>query len=92
MRAVAIFGLCSSARDLKPFQKHSDATWRIGLPADSGEADAILIFGGGGTVHRHLAQLVKLKLPVLVVPCRSGNDFARALKLRNIRDAVVAWR
>jgi diacylglycerol kinase (ATP) len=91
MRAAAIFGLGSSTKDLKPFQKCSDATWRIGLPAGSSEADAILIFGGDGTVHRHLAQLAKLELPVLVVPCGSGNDFARALKLRSVRDSVAAW-
>lgn len=62
------------------------------MPADSTSADAILIFGGDGTVHRHLAQLVKLQIPVLVVPHGSGNDFARALKLRTIGDALSAWR
>jgi hypothetical protein len=78
MRAAAIFGPGSSIEDLKPFQKGSDVTWLFGLPATSGAADAILIFGGDGTVHRHLPQLIKLRLPVLVVPCGSGNDFARA--------------
>src|SRR5712692_9954581 len=92
MRAAAIFGLGSSTKDLKPFQKNSDATWLVGLPASSSEADAILIFGGDGTVHRHLAQLVKLQLPVLVLPCGSGNDFARALNLRSIGDSLAAWR
>jgi diacylglycerol kinase (ATP) len=92
MRAAAILGLSASEKDLKPFQKESYATWLIGLPASSTEADAILIFGGDGTVHRHLAQLVKLQLPVLVVPCGSGNDFARALNLRSTRDALAAWR
>jgi diacylglycerol kinase (ATP) len=92
MRAAAIFGLSSSGKDLSPFQRESNATWVIGLPASSSDADAIFIFGGDGTVHRHLAQLVKLQLPVLVVPCGSGNDFARALKLHSIRDSVAAWR
>src|SRR5437899_3930756 len=92
MRAAAILGLGSSTKELKPFQKNSDATWLIGLPASGSEADAILIFGGDGTVHRHLAQLVKLQLPVLVVPRGSGNDFARALNLRSIRDSLAAWR
>jgi len=92
MRAAAIFGLSASEKDLKPFQKESNVTWLIGLPESSSEADAILIFGGDGTVHRHLAQLVKLQLPVLVVPCGSGNDFARALNLRSTRDALSAWR
>ncbi len=92
MRAAAILGLSASERDLKPFQKESDVTWLIGLPASPSEADAVLIFGGDGTVHRHLAQLVNLQLPVLVVPCGSGNDFARALNLRNTNDALSAWR
>jgi diacylglycerol kinase (ATP) len=92
MRAAAIFGLGSSTQALKPFQKNSPAAWLIGMPASSSEADAILIFGGDGTVHRHLAQLVSLQLPVLVVPCGSGNDFARALNLRSIRHSLAAWR
>jgi diacylglycerol kinase (ATP) len=92
MRAAVIFGLGSSTKDLRPFQKDSHAEWLIGLPATASEADAILVFGGDGTVHRHLAALVKLGLPVLVVPCGSGNDFARALGLRRVRDSLAAWR
>jgi len=33
-----------------------------------------------------------LQLPVLVVPCGSGNDFARALGLGSVRDSLGAWR
>jgi len=62
------------------------------MPGSAGEADAVLIFGGDGTVHRHLGLLVRLGLPVLVVPAGSGNDFARALGLRGVRDSLVAWR
>jgi diacylglycerol kinase (ATP) len=91
MRAAAILGLASSEKDLRPFQKASDATWHIGVPASSSNADAILVFGGDGTVHRHLAQLVRLQLPVLVVPHGSGNDFARALNLGSVSDSLAAW-
>ncbi len=91
MRAAAIFGPGCSAKDLKPFQKNSEATWLIGFPAYSSEADAVLVFGGDGTVHRHLAELVRLRLPVLVVPCGGGNDFARALNLHSFRDSLAAW-
>ncbi len=91
MRAAAIFGPGASAGNLKPFQA-SEVTWRTGMPEASSEADAIVIFGGDGTVHRHLPQLVKLQLPVLVVPCGSGNDFAQALGLLGVRDSLVAWR
>jgi diacylglycerol kinase (ATP) len=92
MRAAAILGLGSSVKQLRPFQKNSSVQWTLGLPATANDADAVLIFGGDGTIHRHLAALVELRLPVLVVPCGSGNDFARALKLRSVNDALAAWR
>ncbi len=90
MRVAAILGLGSSARHLKPFARISDA--QLGLPTHPTDADAILIFGGDGTVHRHLPQLVRLQLPVLVVPHGSGNDFARALALRSPASALGAWQ
>src|SRR5947199_10485693 len=92
MRASAIFGPGSSEKDLKPFQKNSSVTWLIGMPAGSKEADAVLIFGGDGTVHRYLEQLVKLQLPLLVLPRGSGNAFNRPAPLKNVRDAVSEWR
>jgi diacylglycerol kinase (ATP) len=96
MRAAAILGLGCSPKDLQPFQygipNKSEIDWRIGLPAAAGLADVILLFGGDGTIHRHLSQLVKLGLPVLVVPAGSGNDFARALGLRSVRDSLAVWR
>jgi diacylglycerol kinase (ATP) len=92
MRAAAIVGLGCSPKSLKPFQTDLSIHWQIGLPSAPDEADVILLFGGDGTIHRHLSQLVKLGLPVLVVPAGSGNDFARALGLRSVRDSVAAWR
>src|SRR6516162_6298421 len=92
MRAAAIFGLGTSTRDLKPIQAATSVEWVIGLPSSREAADAVLILGGDGTVHRHLGALVKLGLPVLVVPAGSGNDFARALGLLRVRDSLEAWR
>ncbi len=92
MRAAAILGLGCSAKDLRPFQTDTSVEWRVGMPASGEEADAILLFGGDGTIHRHLGQLVRLGLPVLIVPAGSGNDFARALGLRSVRDSRVAWK
>jgi diacylglycerol kinase (ATP) len=92
MRAAAIFGLGCSAENLVPFQTGTSIDWRIGMPAAADQADILLIFGGDGTIHRHLCQLVKLGLPVLIVPAGSGNDFARALGLRRVRDSLAAWR
>jgi diacylglycerol kinase (ATP) len=92
MRAAVIFGLGTSPANLDPFRAGSATEWIEGVPASSADADAILIFGGDGTIHRHLPALVRLGLPVLVVPAGSGNDFARALNLRSIRDSLRAWR
>jgi len=92
MRAAAILGLGCSVKNLKPFQTDLAISWRIGMPATAEQADVVLLFGGDGTIHRHLSQLVKLGLPVLVVPVGSGNDFARALGLARVRDSLAAWR
>jgi diacylglycerol kinase (ATP) len=90
MRAAVVFGPGSYQREFKRFQKNS--TWLIGMPSSSADADAILIFGGDGTIHRHLPELFRLQLPMLVVPCGSGNDFARALNLRKPTHSLDAWR
>jgi diacylglycerol kinase (ATP) len=64
----------------------------MGMPADRTEVDIILLFGGDGTIHRHLGQLVKLGLPLLVVPAGSGNDFAHSQGLKRVRDSLAAWQ
>src|ERR1700693_1346596 len=92
MRAAAILGLGCSPANIKPFQTDAMIDWCIGMPAAADQADVVLLFGGDGTIHRHLSQLVKLGLPVLVVPTGSGNDFARALGLRRVRDSLSAWQ
>jgi diacylglycerol kinase (ATP) len=91
MRAAAILGLGSTLPDLQPFQL-AETEWTIGLPSTPEGLEAILVFGGDGTVHRHLRALVHLHLPVLVVPAGSGNDFARALGLLREDDSLAAWK
>src|SRR5438477_12770219 len=88
MRAAAILGPGNVSGFLKKFQDVEGVEW-IGSPE---QADAIVIFGGDGTVHWQLPTLVNSHLPVLVVPCGSGNDFARALGLTGVRDSLDAWR
>jgi len=59
---------------------------------ETANCSAVLIFGGDGTVHRYLPELHRRKLPVLVVPSGSGNDFAKAMGLRNEEIALEAWK
>jgi len=59
---------------------------------DSTNYSAALIFGGDGTVHRHLPQLHQNKIPTLVVPTGSGNDFAKGLGIRSVEIALQAWQ
>jgi diacylglycerol kinase (ATP) len=92
MRAAIILGLGVFPSDVKRFQAGSSTEWLAGLPAFRSDADAIVIFGGDGTIHRHLQALVRLQVPVLMVPAGSGNDFARALNLGSIKDSLRVWR
>ena len=91
MRAAAILGPGNVSKYVERFKRVASAAWTEGPPASSTDADVVVIFGGDGTIHRHLSQLVTLGLPVLVVPCGSGNDFARALNLRSVSDSLAAW-
>jgi diacylglycerol kinase (ATP) len=59
---------------------------------DPANFSAALIFGGDGTVHRHLPQLHQQKIRTLVVPAGSGNDFAKALGIRSVEIALRAWQ
>jgi diacylglycerol kinase (ATP) len=88
MRAAAILGPGNLARPVAAFQRLTGVEWTSLIE----QADAAVIFGGDGTVHRHLSELVELEIPVLIVPCGSGNDFARALGIRRLSDAVAAWK
>jgi diacylglycerol kinase (ATP) len=87
MRAAAILGPGNVAKSMLAFQRATNVQWTSLVE----QADVVVIFGGDGTVHRNLSTLVDLDVPLLIVPCGSGNDFARALNIRNVRDAVKAW-
>src|SRR5882724_2568095 len=89
MRAAAIIGPGTSERNLRPFRAADPSAEWTNNPAT---ADAILLFGGDGTLHHHLTGLVNLAKPVLIVPTGSGNDFARALNLRSASDSLAAWK
>lgn len=89
MRVAIIRGPRVTPERSLPFQNAVDAEWKNEL---SGELDAVLVFGGDGTVHRHLKELRELNAPVLVIPVGSGNDFASSLGIHNPRHALSLWK
>jgi diacylglycerol kinase (ATP) len=91
MTAIALLHPDVSPTVVEHFRAHADIRIQENLQ-ETASCSAVLIFGGDGTVHRHLPELHKLKLPVLVVPSGSGNDFAKAMGLRNEEMAIEAWR
>jgi diacylglycerol kinase (ATP) len=88
MHAAAILGPGNVAKPLAAFQRAASTQWTSLIE----QADAIVIFGGDGTIHHNLRTLVELGVPLMVVPCGSGNDFARALGLQTPRDSLSAWQ
>ncbi len=56
------------------------------------QPDAALIFGGDGTVHRHLGGLALKQISTLIVPVGSANDFAQSIGIANAEQALAAWR
>jgi len=91
VKAAALLGPAASERDIHKFR--FSAAVNLAVTSNlSRECDAAIVFGGDGTVHRHLSELKNLKIPLLVVPRGSGNDFAKALGIRNEAIALRAWK
>lgn len=80
-KAAESFRNVLSAIQIVPDFEHANAS-----------LSAALIFGGDGTIHRHLQQLYERKIPALVVPAGSGNDFAKSLGITNKKTALAAWK
>jgi len=92
MIAAALLRPDVSPAAVEPF-RHAGCDIQIQTSLNNSEhLDAALIFGGDGTIHRHLSQLHRRQIPVLMVPKGRGNDFAKALGITNQRVALQAWQ
>jgi diacylglycerol kinase (ATP) len=91
VRAVAILGPDVSPESLALFAAPECQIIGHKGSGPVPSADAAIVLGGDGTIHHYLRDLSQLKVPVLMVPRGSGNDFARALGLRSDGDTVAAW-
>ena len=52
---------------------------------------AIVCVGGDGTLHEVANGLIDAYIPIYIVPCGTGNDFAKSLPLAK-KDPIAALR
>jgi len=88
MRALAILGPAAQDKDLDLLSSTGLEVEHWDMTDSQSRADLAVVLGGDGTIHRFLPQLLRAKLPVLPVPCGSGNDLARALDISSAQNAA----
>ena len=92
VRVAAILHPYENDRLLTPFRLPGANVFR-GNSLEAGDLpDAAIVFGGDGSVHRVIQALAGSECPLLVVPTGSGNDFANAIGMRTVDDALRAWK
>jgi len=92
VRAVAILSLFAKQQAVRPFELPGVNIFSGNELDPTDEPDAALIFGGDGTLHRHLGTLALKKTPTLAVPIGSANDFAATVGIGSVDDAMAAWK
>jgi len=88
MRALAILGPAAQDKDLDLLKTAGLQAEHWDITDSRSSADLAVVFGGDGTIHRFLPQLLRAKLPVLLVPYGSGNDLARATGVQSAQVAA----
>ncbi len=92
MRVAAILHPYEKDSLLDPFRTAGINLFR-GNSLEPGDLpEAAIVFGGDGSVHRVIQALAGSECPLLVVPTGSGNDFATAIGIESVADALRAWK
>ena len=92
MRAVALLGPFVQQHHVRRFEVPGVTLFSGNELDPTDQPEAALIFGGDGTLHRHLGGLAQKQIPTLVVPLGSANDFARTLGIERVETALAAWK
>jgi diacylglycerol kinase family enzyme len=92
VRAVALLGPYAKQNHLKPFELPGVNLFSGNDLDPTDQPEAVLIFGGDGTIHRHLSGLAHKQIPTLIVPIGSANDFAQSIGIGSAKQAQVAWQ
>ena len=92
MRAVALLGPYAREHHVRPFELPSVNLFSGNELDPTDTPEAALVFGGDGTMHRHLGGLSLKQVPTLVVPIGSANDFAQSIGLAGEKQSLAAWK
>jgi len=92
VRAVALLGPYAKEHHLRPFELPGVNLFSGNDLDPTDTPEAALIFGGDGTIHRHLGGLSAKQVPTLVVPIGSANDFAQSIGIAGTQQAQSAWQ
>jgi len=92
VRAVALLGPYAREHHLQPFELPGVNIFSGNDLDPADQPDAALVFGGDGTMHRHLGGLARKQIPSLIVPIGSANDFAQSIGIANALLSLAAWK
>ena len=92
VRAVALLGPVAKEHHVRQFEVPGVNLFTGNELDPTDQPDAALIFGGDGTIHRHLGGLALKQIPTLIVPLGSANDFAQSIGIESVEKALAAWR
>jgi diacylglycerol kinase family enzyme len=92
VRAVALLGPVAKEHHVRQFELPSVNLFTGNELDPTDQPEAALIFGGDGTIHRHLGGLALKQIPTLIVPLGSANDFASSIGVETFNQAFAAWQ
>ena len=92
MRAIALLGPYARQHHVRPFELPGVNVFSGNDLDPTDQPEAALIFGGDGTLHRHLGGLARKQVPTLIVPIGSANDFAQSISVASVQRALAAWK
>ena len=92
MRAVALLGPYAKEHHVRRFELAGVNLFSGNDLDPTDTPDAALVFGGDGTLHRHLGALAQKQVPTLIVPLGSANDFAQSVGLATPEQSLAAWQ
>jgi diacylglycerol kinase family enzyme len=91
VRAVALLGPIAKDEHVREFELPGVNIFTGNELDPTDQPDAALIFGGDGTMHRHIGVLSLRQVPMLIVPMGSANDFAKSIGIRGREESLAAW-